>query len=87
MRHETPAASDDSLVFAQETVETEAPGQTAWTVLVVDDEPDVYTATCMAMRGVEILGRPVHLFLTVKVDPRWQESRALYAQFGLDYDV
>jgi len=36
---------------------------------------------------VEILGRPVHLFLTVKVDPRWQESRALYAQFGLDYDV
>jgi GTP-binding protein Era len=35
----------------------------------------------------EILGRPVHLFLTVKVDPRWQESRALYAQFGLEYDV
>jgi GTP-binding protein Era len=36
---------------------------------------------------IEILGRPVHLFLTVKVDPRWQESRALYAQFGLEYDV
>ncbi len=35
----------------------------------------------------EILGRPVHLFLTVKVDPKWQDSRALYAQFGLDYDV
>lgn len=35
----------------------------------------------------EILGRQVHLFLTVKVDPRWQESRALYAQFGLEYDV
>lgn len=35
----------------------------------------------------DILGRPVHLFLTVKVDPRWQESRALYAQFGLEYDV
>lgn len=35
----------------------------------------------------EILDRPVHLFLTVKVDPRWQESRALYAQFGLEYDV
>ena len=35
----------------------------------------------------ELLDRPVHLFLTVKVDPRWQESRALYAQFGLDYDV
>ena len=35
----------------------------------------------------ELLDRPVHLFLTVKVDPKWQESRALYAQFGLDYDV
>jgi len=35
----------------------------------------------------EILGRQVHLFLTVKVDPKWQDSRALYAQFGLDFDV
>ena len=35
----------------------------------------------------ELLDRPVHLFLTVKVDPKWQESRALYAQFGLEYDV
>jgi len=36
---------------------------------------------------MELLDRPVHLFLTVKVDPKWQDSRALYAQFGLDYDV
>jgi GTP-binding protein Era len=35
----------------------------------------------------ELFDRPVHLFLTVKADPRWQESRALYAQFGLEYDV
>ncbi|MFN4287634.1 MAG: GTPase Era [Brevundimonas sp.] len=34
-----------------------------------------------------LMDRPVHLFLNVKVDPRWQESRALYAQFGLDYDA
>jgi len=34
-----------------------------------------------------LLDRPVHLFLTVKVDPKWQDSRALYAQFGLDFDV
>ena len=34
-----------------------------------------------------LLDRPVHLFLTVKVDPKWQDSRALYAQFGLDYDA
>lgn len=36
---------------------------------------------------IELMDRPVHLFLTVKVDPKWQDSRALYAQFGLDYDV
>ena len=35
----------------------------------------------------ELLDRPVHLFITVKVDPKWQDSRALYAQFGLDFDV
>ncbi|HZV84485.1 MAG TPA: GTPase Era, partial [Brevundimonas sp.] len=36
---------------------------------------------------IELLDRQVHLFLTVKVDPKWQDSRALYAQFGLDFDV
>lgn len=35
----------------------------------------------------ELMGRTVHLFLTVKVDARWQESRALYTQFGLDFDA
>ena len=35
----------------------------------------------------ELLDRPVHLFITVKVDPKWQDSRALYAQFGLNFDV
>jgi GTP-binding protein Era len=34
----------------------------------------------------EILERPVHLFLHVKVEERWAEDRALYAQFGLEYD-
>jgi GTP-binding protein Era len=36
---------------------------------------------------IVLLDRPVHLFLTVKVDPKWQDSRALYAQFGLEFDV
>jgi len=35
----------------------------------------------------ELLDRPVHLFITVKVDPKWQDSRALYAQFGLEFDA
>ena len=35
----------------------------------------------------ELLERPVHLFLHVKVDERWQERRQLYSDVGLDYDV
>jgi diguanylate cyclase (GGDEF)-like protein len=59
MSHDRPEAGDDSLVFAQEAGEPGSPERAAWTILVVDDEPDVYAATCMAMRGVEILGRPL----------------------------
>ena len=35
----------------------------------------------------EILGRPVHLFLTVKVRETWAEERSTYADLGLDFDV
>jgi GTP-binding protein Era len=34
-----------------------------------------------------LLDRKVHLFIHVKVNERWQDDRALYAQFGLEYDV
>ncbi len=33
----------------------------------------------------EHLGRPVHLFLHVKVNPRWGEDRGLYEDIGLDW--
>ena len=33
-----------------------------------------------------LLDRRVHLFLHVQVDERWSDDRALYSQFGLDYD-
>ena len=33
----------------------------------------------------ELLGRKVHLFLHVKVDPRWEEDRGLYREIGLDW--
>ncbi len=33
----------------------------------------------------ELLGKPVHLFLHVKVDPRWDEDRDLYREIGLDW--
>jgi GTP-binding protein Era len=33
----------------------------------------------------EHLGRPVHLFLHVKVNPRWDEDRGLYRDIGLEW--
>ena len=35
----------------------------------------------------EILDRPVHLFLTVKVKETWAEERETYRGLGLDFDV
>jgi GTP-binding protein Era len=35
----------------------------------------------------DILGRPVHLFLTVKVKQNWSEERATYRDLGLEFDV
>ena len=32
-----------------------------------------------------LLGREVHLFLHVKVAPRWEEDRGLYREIGLDW--
>jgi len=31
------------------------------------------------------LGRPVHLYLHVKVNPRWDEDRGLYREIGLEW--
>ena len=35
----------------------------------------------------ELLDRPVHLFLTVKVDEMWADKREFYGNVGLDFDV
>jgi GTP-binding protein Era len=32
-----------------------------------------------------IIGKPVHLFLHVKVNPRWEEDRSLYRDIGLGW--
>lgn len=34
----------------------------------------------------DILGRPVHLFLRVKVSERWQDNRERFTALGLDFD-
>ncbi|URW77046.1 GTPase Era [Sphingomonas donggukensis] len=33
----------------------------------------------------ELLGVPVHLYLHIKVNPKWQEDRGLYRDIGLDW--
>jgi GTP-binding protein Era len=33
----------------------------------------------------EHLGRKVHLFLHVKVNPKWDEDRGLYREIGLEW--
>jgi GTP-binding protein Era len=35
----------------------------------------------------DILGKPVHLFLRVKVSERWQDNRERYSAIGLEFDV
>jgi GTP-binding protein Era len=35
----------------------------------------------------EILGRPIHLFLVVKVRENWADERSTYTDLGLEYDV
>ena len=35
----------------------------------------------------EILGKPVHLFLRVKVSERWQDNRERFSAIGLDFDA
>jgi GTPase len=35
----------------------------------------------------DIIGRPVHLFLRVKVSERWQENRERFSALGLEFDV
>ncbi|MDB5437575.1 MAG: GTPase Era [Caulobacteraceae bacterium] len=35
----------------------------------------------------QLLDRPVHLFLHVQVDAKWQDRREMYGDVGLDFDV
>jgi GTP-binding protein Era len=35
----------------------------------------------------ELTGRKVHLFLHVKVNPKWEEDRGLYREIGLDWVI
>jgi GTPase len=36
---------------------------------------------------IELLDRPVHLFIHVQVDEKWADKREFYGDVGLDFDV
>ncbi|MFN3292084.1 MAG: KH domain-containing protein, partial [Gemmobacter sp.] len=42
-------------------------------------------STAARAEMAEVLGRPVHLFLTVKVRPDWLDEAERYTEMGLDF--
>ncbi|PQO23158.1 GTPase Era [Rhodobacteraceae bacterium WD3A24] len=55
--------------------------------IVLGHRGETIKAISQAARAdlAEFLGRPVHLFLQVKVRPNWQEEAERYTQMGLDF--
>jgi len=55
--------------------------------IVLGHKGETIKAIGQAARGelAEFLGRPVHLFLQVKVRPDWLEERERYSEMGLDF--
>ena len=51
---------DDDLIFADEGVEDDS-ARPAWTVLVVDDEPDIHAVTRLTLEHAQLAGRRVRL--------------------------
>ena len=58
---DTDAQSADLVQFADEPADFESgPLVAPWIVLMVDDDPDVHSATLHSMQGICICGRPLH---------------------------
>ncbi len=55
--------------------------------IVLGRRGETIKAVSQAARAeiAEFLGRPVHLFLEVKVRPKWMEEAERYSEIGLDY--
>lgn len=52
--------NDDILVFDHEPEPEETEHQAPWSILLVDDEPDVHATTLFALKGTLIENRPLH---------------------------
>ncbi len=76
----------DGSVRIEQTIYVERDGQRA--IMIGKDGQTLKWIGQPARKELdELLGRKTHLFLHVKVNDRWQDDRALYAQFGLDFDA
>jgi GTP-binding protein Era len=77
---------NDGAVRIEQTIYVERDSQRP--IILGKDGQTVKWIGQKAREELEILlDRKVHLFLHVKVNERWQDDRALYAQFGLEYDA
>jgi GTP-binding protein Era len=76
----------DGAVRIEQSIYVEREGQRA--IILGKDGQTIKWIGQKSREELEVLlDRKVHLFLHVKVNDRWQEDRALYAQFGLDFDA
>ena len=55
--------------------------------IVLGKKGETIKAVSTAARAeiAELIGRPAHLFLTVRVRPEWENERARYSAIGLDF--
>lgn len=76
----------DGGVRIEQTIYVERDGQRA---IVIGKGGATLKWIGQAARGelAEILGRPAHLFLTVRVKENWADERATYEHLGLDFDA
>ena len=76
----------DGSVRIEQTIYVERDGQRA--IVIGKDGQTLKWIGQHAREELDtLLGRKTHLFLHVKVNDRWQDDRALYAQFGLNFDA
>ncbi len=76
---------DDGSVRIEQTVFVERDGQRA-IVLGKNGQTLKWIGQKSREELIVLLDRPVHLFLHVQVSEKWSDDRALYSQFGLEYD-
>ena len=77
---------DDGSARLEQTIDVERDGQRG-ILLGKGGETLKWIGKASREELTELLGRPIHLFLHVKVKSGWAEDRGFYRDMGLDFDV